>query len=151
MPNVVPHVPDPDAIPPILFYIAAGVAGGVVGIGFMITYLATWGRKLFSGEKGDPGDQGNRGDRGMQGTPGDQGDAGQQGATGRQGVSSCPYASEHPKLLAFMGESTQDRRDLRQDVQVLFGKVDETSKVVIKCDAKLDLILKSAKIKFNGG
>ena len=48
MPNVVPHVPDPDAIPPILFYIAAGVAGGVVGIGFMITYLATWGRKLFS-------------------------------------------------------------------------------------------------------
>jgi hypothetical protein len=135
MPNVVPHVPDPDAIPPILFYIAAGVAGGVVGIGFMITYLATWGRKLFSGEKGDPGDQGSRGDR---------------GDTGAAGKPACPFEADHPAMLKFMGESTQDRRDMREFIKSVDVKVEMIGETVIRSDEKLKLILKKAKIVWNG-
>jgi hypothetical protein len=110
--------------PSIVFYLGAGLT---VGVGIIIMGLAKWGKKFFAGDKGDKGD------------------------TGAQGTPSCPYASDHPLMLKFMGESTQDRHDMREFIKAVDGKVEGTSKIVNRVDAKMDLILKSARIKWNGG
>lgn len=65
-----------------------GMAGGVVGVGFLTLFLAKWGRKFFAGEKGDPGPQGPR------------------------GYPACPYKDDHPMVKKFMESSERERGEM---------------------------------------
>ena len=114
----------------ILKIVAALGVGLAVGGGLMILGIAKWGRKVFLGDKGEQGEQGDK------------------GPTGNR--VSCPFAGDHPKLQEFMGESLQDRKDMRgflEDINRRVGKVDNG---VYEMKGKLDLLLKGARVRWNG-
>lgn len=69
-------------------WIFQGMAGGAVGVGMMIIFLAKWGKKLFGGEQGETGERGAR------------------------GLSSCPYQSDHPRVNEFITSSEEDRHNV---------------------------------------
>lgn len=101
--------------------IFVGAAGGTVGIGIMVVFLVKWGCKIFGGSKS---------------------------------VSNsvdCPYAGDHPKLQEFMGASMQDRKDMREFLSDINGKVNGVSMNIGNIEGKLDMLLKGARVRWNAG
>jgi hypothetical protein len=116
----------------ILKLIAALGVGLAVGGGLMILSIAKWGRRLIVGDKGE---QGDRGDRGFQGSPGN---------------TACPFAGDHPKLQEFMGETLQDRKNMRGFLDDINRKVGSVDGNVSEMKGQLDLLLRGARVRWNG-
>ena len=65
--------------------------------------------------------------------------------------SPCPYASDHPKFQEFMGESAQDRKDMKGFLEAINGKVEKVSIRQGEVVGKLDLLLQGARVRWNQG
>ncbi len=66
-------------------------------------------------------------------------------------TTNCPYAADHPELQKFMGESLQDRREMRNFLEDINQKVQVDSKVTARMEGKLDLLLQGARVRWNAG
>jgi hypothetical protein len=131
----------------LLRYIAALGVGLAVGGGLMILGIAKWGKSWFGGERGEQGDRGSQGNQGDRGAQGYQGERGYVGITGK---GECPFAVDHPRLQEFMGESLQDRKDMRGFLNDINNQVNTVNENVLLMKAKLELIWKGAKVRWNG-
>lgn len=109
-------------VPSIGNWIAQAVLGGTVGVGVIILLLAKWGEKFFGIKKSEPGQ-----------------------------TAPCPYAMDHPRFQEFMGESTQDRKDMKGFLEAINGKVEKVSIEQGQVVGKLDLLLQGARVRWNSG
>jgi hypothetical protein len=66
-------------------------------------------------------------------------------------MESCPFSSDHPKLQEFMGESLRDRKNLRNFLEDINGKVNGVSLNIGEMKGKLDLLLQGARVRWNAG
>jgi hypothetical protein len=64
--------------------------------------------------------------------------------------SICPYVSDHPKLQEFMGQSHQDRKDLRDFLEDINDKVVKDGQITARMEGKLDVLLQGARVRWNG-
>lgn len=108
----------------LLKMIAALGIGLSVGGGIMILALSKWGRRILQGERGEPG---------------------------MPGATTCPFAGDHPKLQEFMGESLQDRKNMRGFLEDINHKVNGVGADIGSIKGKLDLLLQGARVRWNSG
>lgn len=64
---------------------------------------------------------------------------------------SCPFAQDHPKFQQFMGESLEDRRNMRNFLEDINKKVNGVGSDTREMKGKLDLLLQGARVRWNNG
>jgi hypothetical protein len=97
-------------------------AGLSIGAGAMIVFLAKWGAKLFGGIPINKVNQ----------------------------VDDCPFTKDHPTIQQFMGESLQDRHDMRGFLEDINAKVGTVGSDVSEMKGQLNLLLRGARVRWNG-
>lgn len=91
----------------------------------MIVFLAKWGAKLFGNDL--------------------------PVTKGTSRVDECPFTRDHPTIQQFMGESLQDRKDMREYLDDINHKVIAVGINVSEMKGKLDLLLQGARVRWNSG
>jgi hypothetical protein len=63
----------------------------------------------------------------------------------------CPFAQDHPTFQKFMGESIADRKNMRDFLEDINGKVNVVGSDTREMKGKLDLLLQGARVRWNNG